>query len=84
MIIASLLKPVSQYLSVCFSQDSPQFGGEAKYRKTPINKELYFSCESEMNELFSNKFNIEELKTVDIKGKFGNHKAIYAFMNKKN
>lgn len=82
--VAKLLKPGGQYISVCFSEDSPQFGGEGKYRKTPINTELYFSSESEMNELFSNKFNIEELKTVDIKGKFGIHKAIYAFMNKKN
>lgn len=82
--VAKLLKSGGQYISVCFSEDSPQFGGEGKYRKTPINTELYFSSESEMNELFSNKFNIEELKTVDIKGKFGIHKAIYAFMNKKN
>ncbi|MGI9536615.1 MAG: class I SAM-dependent methyltransferase [Desulfocapsaceae bacterium] len=82
--VAKILKPGGQYMSVCFSEDSPQFGGKGKYRKTPINTELYFSSESEMHELFSPDFNIEELKTVDIKGKFGIHKSIYAFLNKKS
>ncbi len=81
--VSKLLKPGGQYMSVCFSEDSPQFGGKGKYRKTPINTELYFSSEAEMNELFKIEFDIEELKTVVIKGKFGVHKAIYAFMKKK-
>ena len=48
--VAKLLKPNGQYMSVCFSEDSPQFGGKGKYRKTPINTELYFSSEAEMIE----------------------------------
>lgn len=81
--VSKLLKTRGQYMSVCFSEDSPQFGGKGKYRKTPINTELYFSSETEMIELFEMDFVIEELKTVDVKGKFGFHKAIYAFMTKK-
>lgn len=81
--VSKFLKPGGQYLSVCFSEDSPQFGGKGKYRKTPINTELYFSSETEMIELFEINFEIEELKTVDVQGKFGIHKAIYAFMKKK-
>ena len=81
--VAKIIKPNGYYMSVCFSEDSPQFGGEGKYRKTPIGTELYFSSENEMKELFQAEFNIEELKTVDVQGKFGIHKAIYAFMKKK-
>ena len=77
-----LLKPGGQYLSVCFSEDSSQFGGEGKYRKTPLDTVLYFSSEDEMRALFKTAFEIEELKTVDIEGKFGSHKAIYAFLKK--
>ena len=77
-----LLNNKGQYLSVCFSDESPQFGGVGKYRKTPLDTILYFSSESEMISLFKPFFNIEELKTIDVKGKFGIHKAIYAFMEK--
>jgi SAM-dependent methyltransferase len=77
-----LLNPGGQYLSVCFSEKSPQFGGEGKYRKTPLDTILYFSSESEMVSLFTKYFEIEELKTIDIKGKFAPHKAIYAFLKK--
>ena len=78
-----LLNPGGQYLSVCFSEKSPQFGGVGKYRKTPLDTILYFSSESEMVSLFTKYFEIEELKTIDIKGKFAPHKAIYAFLNLK-
>ncbi len=77
-----LLNPGGQYLSVCFSEKSPQFGGEGKYRRTPLDTILYFSSESEMESLFTKYFEIEELKTIDIKGKFAPHKAIYAFLKK--
>lgn len=77
-----LLNPGGQYLSVCFSEKSPQFGGVGKYRKTPLDTILYFSSESEMVSLFIKYFEIEELKTIDIKGKFAPHKAIYAFLKK--
>jgi len=32
-----------------------------------------------MAALFSPRFKIEELKTIDVQGKFAPHKAIYAF-----
>jgi len=77
-----LLKPGGQYLSICFSEDSPEFGGKGKYRKTPIDTVLYFSSEDEIRALLKPVFEIEELKTVDLESKAGSHKAIYAFLKK--
>jgi len=34
--VYKLLKPGGKYLSVCFSEENPQFGGSGKYRETPI------------------------------------------------
>ena len=79
--VCRLLNPEGLYLSVCFSEESSQFG-VGKYRKTPLDTVLYFSSEDEMRELFKPLFKIEELKTVDIEGKFNTHKAIYAFLKK--
>ena len=42
-----------------------------------------YAIESEMACLFKPLFQIEELKTVTIKGKFATNKAIYAFLRKK-
>lgn len=78
-----LLDPEGIYLSVCFSEDSLQFGAAGKYRKTPLDTVLYFSSEKEIESLFKPFFEIEELKTVEIKGKFAPHKAIYAFLRKR-
>jgi len=79
-----LLTTQGRYLSVCFSEASTQFGGIGKYRKTPIGTVLYFSNEAEIEKLFSSLFSIVELKTVDIQGKQGVHKTIYALMRRKN
>jgi SAM-dependent methyltransferase len=78
-----LLNADGRYLSVCFSEHSPQFGGSGKYRKTPIGTVLYFSSERELEELFRKFFVIRELKTIDIEGKSAVHRAIYAFMKKR-
>ena len=80
--VYALLKPHGQYLSVCFSEDSPEFGGKGKYRKTPLDTVLYFSSEDEIRALFKPFFEIEELKTIDIVSKVGSHKAIYTFSKK--
>ena len=82
--VQKLLKPEGHYMSVCFSEESAQFGGLGKYRKTPIGTVLYFSNGAEIESLFSRLFCVEELISIDIKGKKGIHKAIYALMRLKN
>lgn len=77
-----LLNPGGQYLSVCFSEENLQFGRVGKFRKTPLETVLYFSSENELRVLYESFFKVEELKTIEIKGKFSPHKAIYAFMIK--
>lgn len=81
--VAHLLNPDGQYLSVCFSETSDQFGGRGKYRKTPLGTTLYFSSEHELAALFKARFSIEELTTVEIEGKFGPHAAVYALLRKR-
>jgi SAM-dependent methyltransferase len=78
-----LLNPGKPYVSVFFSEESPQFGGKGKYRVTPLGTRLYFSSEDEIKSLVKPVFDIDELKTIEIEGKMGSHKAIYAFLKKK-
>jgi len=80
--VARLLAPGGRYLSVCFHEDDPQFGGTGKYRKTPIGTTLYFSSLKELKDLFSMCFSIVKLKTISIPGKTGLHVASYALMKK--
>jgi len=75
------LGPGGSYLSLCFSEQDPQFGGTGKYRTTRLGTVLYFSSEAELQDLFEPYFHIEELKTVQVKGKPGDHSAVYAFMH---
>lgn len=75
--VHTLLNPGATFFSVCFSEEDPQFGGTGKIRTTTIGTVLYFSSESEIRELFSPYFAIQELKTVEVSGKFGPHRAIY-------
>ena len=72
-----LLNPGTSYVSVCFSEEDPQFGGQGKYRTTPIGTILYFSSEPEIRDLLSPYFMIHELKSIEIPGKYGSHRAIY-------
>ena len=81
--VCRIMKPEGYYFSVCFSEESPQFGGKGKYRKTPLGTTLYFSSKKEMQALFGQFFNLERLEIVEIKGKKGSHQAIYALMKKK-
>jgi SAM-dependent methyltransferase len=78
-----ILNPRGKYLSVCFSEKDPQFGGSGKYRKTPLDTILYFSSEDELRDLFDPYFNIKELKTIELMGKSAPHLANYVFMEKK-
>jgi len=78
-----VLNPRGKYLSVCFSEEDPAFGGSGKYRETPLGTILYFSSEEELRDLFEPYFNIKELRTIGIRGDPTPHLANYAFMEKK-
>jgi len=80
--VRKILNPGASYLSVSFSETDPQFGGKGKFRKTPIGTTLYFSSEPELRDLFSSNFEIRELKTIEVSGKYGSHYAIYTLMKK--
>jgi SAM-dependent methyltransferase len=82
--INMLLNLKAKYLSVCFSENDPQFGGKGKYRKTRLGTCLYFSSEDEIRKLFSSYFNILDLKTIEISGEPSPHFVIYALMEKKS
>jgi 2-polyprenyl-3-methyl-5-hydroxy-6-metoxy-1,4-benzoquinol methylase len=81
--VSKILNPEGQYLSVCFNEKDPHFGGSGKYRKTRLGTILYFSSENELRRLFELYLDIQELKTIEIRGKPAPHIANYAFMTKK-
>ena len=81
--VVGLLKKDAAYFSVCFSEKDPDFGGEGKYRKTPMETTLYFSSEKEIEDLLIDHFKIEDVSTTEIAGKYGPHMAIVAFGYKK-
>lgn len=81
--VYKLLNPNAKYLSVCFSEKDPCFGGKEKYRETPIGTVLYFSSREELEDLFKPYFRIIEFKTIEIRGKPVPHIANYAFMERK-
>jgi SAM-dependent methyltransferase len=75
--VHKITNPSATYFSVCFSEEDSQFGGNGKYRGTRIGTRLYFSNESEIRELVSPYFTVRELKTIEVSGKSGSHKAVY-------
>jgi len=77
--VRKILKSGALYLSVSFSEEDPQFGGTGKERKTRIGTILYFSSEEELSGLFSKFFTVREVKTIDIAGKSGSHRAVLVF-----
>ena len=77
------MNPGGRYLSLCFSEKDPQFGGSGKYRETPLGTLLYFSSEDELRVLFEPHFHLQDLRTIEIRGKHAPHLAIYAFMEKR-
>jgi len=82
-MVYNLLNPGAKYLSICFSDLSRHFETSGKYRKTPIGTILYFSSEDELTKLFSSFFIIDQLTTIEIKGKGLKHKVNFAYMHKK-
>ncbi len=81
--VYEILNPGAQYLSVCFNEKDPGFGGSGKYRKTRLGTILYFSSKDELRDLFERYFYIKKLETIEIKGKPTSHIANYAFMQKR-
>lgn len=82
--VYKILNPGGKYLSVCFSEKDPEFGGSIKYRKTRLSTILYFSSEDELRDLFEQYFNIKELKTIGIRGRTTFHLVNYAFMERRS
>lgn len=80
--VHGFLNTGGKYLSICFSEDDPQFNSMQKFRKTKIGTILYFSSEEEIKSLFEPYFEIIDLKTIEVSGKRGRHIAVYAFMEK--
>ena len=80
--VHNLLNPGGIYLSVSFSVKDPSFGGVGKYRKTPVGTVLYFSSEYELEKLYMSFFEVEVLKTIEIRGKPVPHTAVYALMKR--
>ena len=80
--VRRMLRPGGIYFSLCFSEKDPGFGGEGKFRDTSIGTKLYFSSEEELRSLFSPLFEIEELRTVEIEGKYGPHLVNAAWLRR--
>ena len=80
--VHKILTKEAEYLSICFSEKETVFDGSGKYRTTSLGTTLYFSSEDELRDLFSPYFNVKELKTIEIKGKFATHLMNYVFMEK--
>lgn len=81
--VSKILNRGALYLSVSFSETDPQFGGTGKFRTTPIGTTLYFSSEPELRDLFSPFFLIHELKTIEVSGRFGPHRAVYVLSERR-
>ncbi|MCZ4694479.1 class I SAM-dependent methyltransferase [Ancylomarina euxinus] len=82
--VAKLLNDNAYYFTIAFNEEDDYFEGKGKFRETPTGSVLYFSNPNEIQKLFSPLFHILDLKNIAIPGKNGNHRAYYAFMQKKN
>jgi len=81
--VHSMLQPKGVFFSLCFSVEDPAFGGKGKFRDTNIGTRLYFSSERELQELFSPLFEVLDLRTVEIEGKYGPHAVNAAWLQRK-
>jgi cyclopropane fatty-acyl-phospholipid synthase-like methyltransferase len=81
--VHSMLRPDGMYLSICFSESDPSFGGKDKYRQTPLGTTLYFSSEDELRDLFEPLFHVCELSTVEVAGKYQSHRVNQAWLKRR-
>lgn len=81
--VHGLLNQGGKYLSVCFSEEDPEFGASGKYVRTQLDTVLYLSSLAELRELFEPYFNILEIKKLTVSSKFGTHIGNCVFMEKK-
>ncbi len=83
--VAGLLNKGGKYLSVCFNEQSPEWGGPGKrYRESPIGTVLYYSSQNELRELFGRYFRMTDTRLITITGreKENTHIGNYFFMEK--
>ena len=81
--LSAVLNPGATYISVCFSEKDASFSGRDKYKTTGRGTTLYFSSENELRELFAPCFDIIELYTTELAGKFETHTFNCALMSRK-
>jgi cyclopropane fatty-acyl-phospholipid synthase-like methyltransferase len=79
--VHGLLSPGSRYLSVCFSDRDPWLDG-GKYRKTSLGTVLYFSSQEELRQVFSPRFRVLELESIEVRGKLEPHVAHWALLER--
>jgi SAM-dependent methyltransferase len=81
--VHQLLGNQGKYLSVCFSEQDKAFGGVGKIRETRLSTKLYFSSEDEMRALFEPLFRIDDLRTIQVEGKWEPHMVVATWMTKR-
>ncbi len=81
--VARILEPGGKYLSISFSEKDTGFAGSGKRRQSQLDTALYFSSEDQLKKLFETHFNIIDLRTIEIAGKFKPHIFNYVFMQRK-
>ncbi len=81
--VARILEPGGKYLSISFSEKDTGFAGSGKRRQSQLDTALYFSSEDQLKKLFETHFNIIDLRTIEIAGKFEPHIFNYVFMQRK-
>ena len=81
--VHQLLGTKGRYFSVCFSEQDRAFGGVGKFRETRLGTKLYFSTEDEMRALFEPLFRIDDIKTIQVEGKWEPHLVVATWMTKR-
>lgn len=80
--VHELLKPEGKYLSVCFAESDPAFGGKSKVRVTPLHTTLYFSTGDEIVELHHPDLRPIQIKKIVHQQTKELHHSIYALFKK--